>query len=395
MPRMPCREQPLVITRASNPGADVLHSTYTVIEVLRWVMLAHAAALCLQRRDEAAHPWLMVAALVLMAVWTPFVGRMQDDPSGRQPWLMWSDLGLSVALLASSRLVLGGAAMSLDAMPLPGFWVLAAPLAVAVWAGARSGLAAGALLGVVHLVMGRTIDVRTVGIIAGLLVLSWGLGRIVDTLRASIADREADYARAAALAERDRMNRIVHDGALQVLAMVEREGPELGPKGVYLANVARQQESRLRALLQDRNVDLPEEMPDNQGTDITTMLEQHDSDTVTVSLMAGEVMMDRRRAQELDAAVREVIANVEKHAGPSARAWVLVEEEDGQVIVSVRDNGHGMTRQQVDRAMSSGRLGIQNSILGRIADIGGVAIARSLPGRGVEWEFRVPTQEER
>ena len=65
MPRMPCREQPLVITRANTPGADVLHSTYTVIEVLRWVMLAHAAALCLQRRDEAAHPWLMVAALVL------------------------------------------------------------------------------------------------------------------------------------------------------------------------------------------------------------------------------------------------------------------------------------------------------------------------------------------
>ena len=61
--------------------------------------------------------------------------------------------------------------------------------------------------------------------------------------------------------------------------------------------------------------------------------------------------------------------------------------------ITVRDNGVGMTREQVDRALSGDRIGIQNSILGRIAEIGGEAVARSQPGRGVEWELRIPLEE--
>lgn len=383
-------------TRRAGSGTDVLHSIYSVIDVLRWVMLAHAVLLCAHRwQHGVAHRGGLACALVVMVVWTPLAGLLQANPARRRPWVMWTDLGITLVLTAATSAVVGASELVHEPMPLPGYWIAAAPLALAVWGGPWIGLLGAALVGLARVVQGSTTDFRTLGTLGVLLVLAWGLGRIVDTLRESIDDREENFARAAALAERDRMNRIVHDGALQVLAMVEREGPELGPKGVYLANVARQQESRLRAMLQDRNVDLPDDLPVAGGTDVASMLEQHDSDTVTVSLMAGEVLMDSRRAHELDAAVREVVANVEKHAGPSARAWVLVEEEDGQLIISIRDNGHGMTREQVAQATSSGRLGIQNSILGRIADIGGVAVARSLPGRGVEWEFRVPVEEQR
>jgi len=115
---------------------------------------------------------------------------------------------------------------------------------------------------------------------------------------------------------------------------------------------------------------------------------------VTVSVMAGEVPMEAARAAELDAAVSEVLLNVAKHAGPEAQAWVLLELEDGQLIVSVRDNGVGMSREEVEKASTTGRMGIHDSIVGRIGDIGGVALARSQPGRGVEWEFRIPVEEQ-
>lgn len=89
----------------------------------------------------------------------------------------------------------------------------------------------------------------------------------------------------------------------------------------------------------------------------------------------------------------EALANVGKHAGDEARAWILLEEEAGELLISVRDNGVGMTREQVERALSGDRLGIQDSTLGRVSEIGGVAVARSQPGRGVEWEFRIPMED--
>ena len=114
---------------------------------------------------------------------------------------------------------------------------------------------------------------------------------------------------------------------------------------------------------------------------------------VTVSVVADAVPIRRDRARELEAAIAEVLSNVAKHAGPDARAWILLETEEDKMIITVRDNRVGMTREQVDRALSGDRMGIQNSILGRIAEIGGEAVARSQPGRGVEWELRIPLEE--
>ena len=39
-------------------------------------------------------------------------------------------------------------------------------------------------------------------------------------------------------AERDRLARPIHDGVLQVLALVQREGSELGGSGAQLATLA-------------------------------------------------------------------------------------------------------------------------------------------------------------
>ena len=189
--------------------------------------------------------------------------------------------------------------------------------------------------------------------------------------------------------------------------MVEREGPELGPRGQHLAQLARRQEVVLRRQLQDRAVHLrqaasaPQQLAPRQpvqgaasdSVDVASLLDRHADERVTVSVVADAVPIRRDRARELEAAIAEVLSNVAKHAGPDARAWILLETEEDKMIITVRDNGVGMTREQVDRALSGDRMGIQNSILGRIAEIGGEAVARSQPGRGVEWELRIPLEE--
>jgi signal transduction histidine kinase len=87
--------------------------------------------------------------------------------------------------------------------------------------------------------------------------------------------------------------------------------------------------------------------------------------------------------------VREALANVTRHAGPDARAWVVAEDLGDEVLVVVRDDGVGTSTERMEQASRDGRLGISQSIRGRIADLGGTAAVRTAPGEGVEWELKV------
>jgi signal transduction histidine kinase len=81
---------------------------------------------------------------------------------------------------------------------------------------------------------------------------------------------------------------------------------------------------------------------------------------------------------------------VTSHAGAGARAWVLLEDEGDELVVSVRDDGGGFDAERLSAAEAQGRLGVARSIRGRVADLGGSALVRSTPGDGAEVEIRVP-----
>lgn len=80
-------------------------------------------------------------------------------------------------------------------------------------------------------------------------VASIAIGYVVEVARAS----EATLARAleieAATRERERLARDIHDGVLQVLAMVQRRGTELGGEAADLGRMAGEQEVALRTLV--------------------------------------------------------------------------------------------------------------------------------------------------
>lgn len=372
---------------AAGTTDDLFDSVYRVQARMRWGLLAHALVVNLTRVGRAEHPQVLLAVCLAMTLWTAVVNRLLEDLRTRRSAVFWSDLAVSALVVAMTDWTLGHQLFLQTHLALGGFWMVMPCLALAVWYSAGVGMAsAGALVLLSYL---HSLHEPWVWSLLVVEVLSaWATAQIVTTVQEVAADRDARNVRLLALAERDRLNRIVHDGALQVLAMVEREGPELGPKGERLAVLARRQEAQLRLLLQDRTVDLPGE-PGSQ-TDVVQLLEAHADDRVTVAAPAGEVLLQARRARELDAAVSEALLNVERHAGPGARAWILVEVDDGELLVSIRDDGVGMSREQVADAAAGGRLGIGASILGRMEDIGGRAVARSQPGRGVEWELHVP-----
>ena len=109
-----------------------------------------------------------------------------------------------------------------------------------------------------------------------------------------------------------------------------------------------------------------------------------------LSVPASPVLLPQELALDLSAAVAAAVDNARRHAGPGAQVWVAVEDEPAEVVVTVRDDGVGIAEGRLAEAVTSGRLGVAQSIRGRLTDLGGTATVTSRPGEGTEVECRVP-----
>jgi signal transduction histidine kinase len=83
------------------------------------------------------------------------------------------------------------------------------------------------------------------------------------------------------------------------------------------------------------------------------------------------------------------VDNVRRHAGPDARCWVLLEDDAVGVMLTVRDDGCGIAAGRLAEAAAAGRLGVVQSIVGRLESVGGAASVVSELGDGTEVELRV------
>ena len=219
---------------------------------------------------------------------------------------------------------------------------------------------------------------------AGAAIGALGFAQVLATRRAERKQAE-QIRREAAAAERDRLARPIHDGVLQVLALVQRHGADLGGRGGELAALAGEQEVALRSLL-TREASIARD-----GTaDLRGPLQALATTAIEVVTPAQPVLLPAAVTAEVAAAVRAALDNVHRHAGDGARTWILLEDEPDGVRVTVRDDGVGFPPERPDEAAEEGRLGIAQSMRGRISDHGGTTTIHSTPGEGTEVEFWIP-----
>jgi signal transduction histidine kinase len=225
-----------------------------------------------------------------------------------------------------------------------------------------------------------------------LLVLAAGVvGYSASLLREATEARARAERVAATMEERARLARVVHDGVLQVLALVQRRGLELGGEVEDLGRLAGEQEVALRALVQgDAARAGGHSAARGPVSDLMASLAEMGSRTVTVSGPGGPVELPGPVVDELASVVRACLDNVARHVGPDAPAWVLVEDLGDSVVVTVRDEGPGIPAGRLEAAQAEGRLGVRESVRGRVADLGGSAVLVTGPGQGTEWELTVP-----
>jgi signal transduction histidine kinase len=356
---------------------------FRALAVLRGIVLVNAVVLNALRADEFTRPLVALACVAAMVVWTAFAVWAYDDGRRRRLPLLVADLVVAVGLLAATPLVKGDDYSS----SVPGFWVMGALFAWAIQYRLLGGLVAGVLLAAADL-QRQHIDASDYGN-AFLLVIGGPIvGYLCDGLQRMATERDIAEREAAMAAERARLARVVHDGVLQVLALVQRRGGELGGEAAELGRLAGEQERELRGLIraQDAVTDATRTGTVDLGAELAAL--EHGRH-VTVSGPATPVELPAAAAYELVAATRACLDNVREHVGEDAPAWVLLQAFPDRVEVSVRDDGPGIPAGRLDEAAAQGRLGVTESIRGRVADLGGTAEVTS-GSFGTEWELVVP-----
>ncbi|MFD0382825.1 PspC domain-containing protein [Streptomyces stramineus] len=180
----------------------------------------------------------------------------------------------------------------------------------------------------------------------------------------------------------------VHDSVLHTLTLIQRNADD--PREV--ARLARAQERELRAWLyrpEGRGKDEAEEPTTLAEAVKATAAEVEDHHGVPIEVVVvGDCPLDERLAAQMQAA-REAMVNAAKYGGEGGAVQVFAEVEGRMVFLSVRDRGPGF---DLD-AVPDDRMGVRESIIGRMQRNGGTARLRSVPGGGTEVELEMERAE--
>jgi signal transduction histidine kinase len=373
-------------TSRQSTVTGVLLSLWRAAAVFRICALGFCLYLIVRWRNLYAEPAVAFGVAAAMVLVTGLVAAAAGTGRAHRASLVLADVIVCAGLTALSRLAQRPSQFHGSMPTLTSVWAAGPAIEVGLLFGSAAGVLAGLVQFAASVFVRDGYDGRTLanGV---LLVLVGGIAGYLTrlSLRAE-RERAAAAAERARLAERDRLTRSIHDGVLQVLGLVHRRGAEAGGEWAELAAEAAVHEAALRALITSQA------LPPTRGgrRNIAAELVALRSERVVVSVPDAPVLLAARTATELLAAVREAVRNVQRHAGEDATAWLFLEDLAGQVAVTVRDDGAGIRPDRLAEAAAEGRLGIAESIRGRIAELGGTVRIDSAPGAGTEIEIMVP-----
>ena len=386
-----------------DPAADEPLLTGTSVEVARRLGVSPLAARTAFAVTTFASGLGIVAYLLCWAVLVraPAVREHEEGaaPPSATPKAAtndpWRTVGLGLLVVAVMVTAIGsGWARASLVWPA----VLVGAGVVIAWAAPSTALGRDALRQVCGAVL----------VLSGLLVLvadrlSWSL--LVDgavtgvvvlvgivlvlgpwVLRTGRATAEERRVRVRA-EEREAVAAHLHDSVLQTLTLIQKRATDPSADPRVVAALARRQERELRRWLYGRTDGWAPQSRLRDALDVT-VADVEDLHGVTVeAVVVGDVAVDERIVA-LVAAAREALVNAAKFSGQRDIS-LFAEAAPREITIFVRDRGVGFDPERVP----ADRRGIRDSIVGRMARIGGRAAVRSAPGTGVEVELVLPVDD--
>ncbi len=171
----------------------------------------------------------------------------------------------------------------------------------------------------------------------------------------------------------------LHDSVLQTFALMQRTDDP-----IEMATLARQQERELRRWLYAESED-PSAVTLKSAIERSAALVEDRHDVSVEVVVVGDAVITPA-TEALIAATREAATNSAKWSGCDVIS-LFVEVTDAEIEAFVRDTGIGFDPAEI----AEDRLGVRESIMGRMERVGGSAEIDSALGEGTEIRLCVPT----
>ena len=215
-------------------------------------------------------------------------------------------------------------------------------------------------------------------VIVAMLIILTGVAVIVTPWVVRLwQDLDAERHERIRSQERAELAAHVHDSVLHTLTLIQRNAHD----SREVQRLARSQERTLRTWLYQPRAD-----PDQKFAAAIKELagEVEDDHGVPIEIVCvGDTTLDEPIGAALQAA-REAMVNAAKYAGaPSVSVYAEVEGDE--IAIFVRDRGEGFDLDQVPQD----RMGVRESIIGRMERNGGKATVRTEPGEGTEVRLEI------
>lgn len=244
-------------------------------------------------------------------------------------------------------------------------------------------IAAGGVLAVLGLLLllttGRSWGEAANALLAALVILAGMVVLVTPWLVRLWRDLRAEQAERVRANERADIAAHLHDSVLQTFALIQRSSAD----PARVTRLARAQERELRRwLFTDADPEDDTLVAAVQQT-AAEVEDRHDV-SIEVILLGDQPVGERQRA--LVAALREALVNAARHGREPVSAYIEVGPT--QIEAFVRDHGAGFDLGEVP----DDRLGVRESIIGRMERAGGRATIRRLDG-GTEVHLVMPSSD--
>lgn len=174
----------------------------------------------------------------------------------------------------------------------------------------------------------------------------------------------------------------LHDSVLQTLMLIQKHADDPD----RTARIARQQERDLRSWLYDPKAQLPGAQRLGPALEqAASRVEQNHGVRIEVISVGDNEDIDPYVVEAVTSATAEAMTNAAKHSNGD-HIDVFAERTADAIEVFIRDDGVGFNPHDV----ATDRMGIRESIVGRLERLGGTARVESEPGAGTEVELSLP-----
>ncbi|HYU61663.1 MAG TPA: PAS domain S-box protein [Solirubrobacterales bacterium] len=197
--------------------------------------------------------------------------------------------------------------------------------------------------------------------------------------------------------ERRRISQALHDDALQNLLAAKQDlidARRNGERDVEAIGRAEESIGRTIEQLRDTALELHPLLLENEG--LAVALDAVAKGAAALGGFRCSVRVETDASgvndQVVLAIVRELLVNAAKHSDAD-RVSVVVERDDGQLVLDVVDDGKGMPATRYEAALSEGHLGLA-SIAQRLDALGGALEVSSAPGGGTAVSAALPVASE-